>query len=435
MSSFRLCAALVFLAVVLGGGGTPAPWPELILQLLFLAAAILWVAFGRSGQLARGRGILDVPVLAGVTFLLLLVGAQLIGLPPGLWSALPGREQVAATYGLFDAQSAWHPMTVAPGDTVAAALSLIPPLLMLLFVAQLRLADRTRLLAVLAGAALLSALLGALQVAEGGSFLRLYAYTHVGFATGFHANRNAAADLFLVGILAAITFAAAKRHSPVSGRWRLGALGAGAFLTLVVLLTGSRTGTVLLLPVFAVGAVLLAGRGRVSRRTLLGGSGVLLALAALVMVNPMLRRTADRFFFEQDARVDLWTDSYFAVEQTWPLGAGLGSFVPVFLTAERLEAVDPSYPNRAHNDYLEFALEAGLPGLVLLAFVFGAVVWRVRKHLAAGGVVALHATFAAMVITLFALHSIVDYPMRSMSLAVIAAMAIALLAREPVEDA
>ena len=61
-----------------------------------------------------------------------------------------------------------------------------------------------------------------------------------------------------------------------------------------------------------------------------------------------------------DTRFDLWQDTLTAIGNFWPVGSGLGSFSRAILPSERFAVIDETFPNRAHNDYLEFLLEAGL---------------------------------------------------------------------------
>jgi O-antigen ligase len=85
-------------------------------------------------------------------------------------------------------------------------------------------------------------------------------------------------------------------------------------------------------------------------------------------------------------------------------------------------------PNRAHNDYLELVIEAGVLGLLVLA-----VLAIMLARLALGQLRDQSPTIRGQVIfalgtfTIVALHSQVDYPLRSMSLACIAAVAAGLL--------
>jgi len=103
-------------------------------------------------------------------------------------------------------------------------------------------------------------------------------------------------------------------------------------------------------------------------------------------------------------------------------------FVPAILGGERLEVVRPTLPNRAHNDYLELAVEAGVFGLAALAAIAALLVAAARRMLraAAADGTALP-VFAIAALGTLALHSLVDYPLRSMALACIGGVCVGML--------
>jgi O-antigen ligase len=85
------------------------------------------------------------------------------------------------------------------------------------------------------------------------------------------------------------------------------------------------------------------------------------------------------------------------------------------------------YVNHAHNDYLEVALETGLPGiLLLLAFLawFALAALTAWRSSAEGGNLARAATLVILVVLL---HSLVDYPIRTAAVAAVFAASCALL--------
>jgi O-antigen ligase len=116
-----------------------------------------------------------------------------------------------------------------------------------------------------------------------------------------------------------------------------------------------------------------------------------------------------------------------AIKDTFPEGVGLGSFPQVYRTYEDQNAVGSEQVNHAHNDYLEFVLELGLPGLLLiLAFIFWwssrtIHVWRSSYK---GGDLGRAGSVVVLVVLL---HSVVDYPVRTSAMAVLFAMACALM--------
>jgi O-antigen ligase len=110
-----------------------------------------------------------------------------------------------------------------------------------------------------------------------------------------------------------------------------------------------------------------------------------------------------------------------------PLGAGLGTFPDLYRTYEDPLVPATSYVNHAHNDYLEIALETGLPGiLLLLAFFywFGRRTWQAWNNGQEGSNLERAATLVILVVLL---HSIVDYPLRTAAIGAVFAMSCALL--------
>ena len=111
-----------------------------------------------------------------------------------------------------------------------------------------------------------------------------------------------------------------------------------------------------------------------------------------------------------------------------PLGSGLGSFEAVYRLYERPEAIDPTYVNHAHNDYLELALEAGIPAILwILAFLAWWALCAGSRWIgdandpwAKAGTIASAAILA---------HSFVDFPLRTSAIAAVFALAIGLMAQ------
>jgi O-antigen ligase len=147
----------------------------------------------------------------------------------------------------------------------------------------------------------------------------------------------------------------------------------------------------------------------------------------------VLGRVAARFSFTTDARQDLWVDAVYAAKQVWPVGGGIGSFAPLLLSAERLEVVDQSIPVRAHNDWLEWLIEGGAPSILMLAAIIAILLWLVIRRIRAlthdrpAVMLRSQTMFGLGSLLLIAAHSFVDYPLRSMSLATLAAVAAAML--------
>lgn len=426
-----LVAAFVAVALVLGGGGTPSAIAEIVVQLAFAGAVILWIWWARDS----GAEIRRIPrllfALAGVVIVLPVL--QLIPLPPSVWQALPGRDLMEDALAQVDEAESWRALSVAPFATLAALLAIIPAVGTMLAVSTLDRKGQRFLIALIAALALVGAALGVVQMASGPGSFRLYEISHNYWLTAFYANRNAAVDFLLIGMMALTVWLAsvARRRPLVRSDTGIFAI-LQFFLLLAVVLTGSRAGIALLPVVLIVQFTILRVAG-VARKlsngiAAVGGLVALVAAGALAFAgNARIGAVLARFDASGDARFDLWQDTLAAIENFWPVGSGLGSFSRAFLPFERFAVIDETFPNRAHNDYLEFLLETGLAGaaLLLAASVLLAILafkaWQTSPDRRPTTV------FALGILMVIGLHSLVDYPLRTMALACLAGVAAGLL--------
>lgn len=429
-------AALLAFGIVFGGGGSPHPYPELVVELASIWLAVVSYLIRRPIGFAwqADRKLWICVAAFAVPFVI-----QLIPLPPFIWQALPGRETAREALALVGEASSWRPISLSPAATLASLLSLIPPVAAIYLIAQLPLLARTRLLAVLAALGFVAALVGLLQLSSGNSnLLRFYKATHYGFATGFQANRNAQGDVLLIAALALAMYASARSRLFTSWLSR-GALGVGLiFLVASVFTTGSRTATalVLVLLLFCSAPWLPAARQLERGRliAILCGAGLVIAgVSAAAFHNGVIDRTVNRFGATSESRPAIWEGAVFAFDRFNPVGSGIGTIAPVLASAETLEVVDSTRPNRAHNDYLEFAVEAGPLGLALVVALAALFVARVTSLIRRSPSLQQRrqALFALGTAAIIGLHSLVDYPMRSMALSIMAGVAIGLVSRIP----
>jgi exopolysaccharide production protein ExoQ len=427
-----LLPLLMAAALALGGGGTGAPLQELQLQLFAALVAAAWLVLEGTDSLAR----VEPRVWWLCALVLVLPLAQLVPLPPIVWQALPGRELQRDALALVGAADAWMPWSQTPARTLASLLAMLVPLLVMVMVAAAGPRRRASAIAAVAAMVLVSLLLGALQLSAGESGLwRPYSDANLGYLNGFQANRNAQADVVLIGMVAAAVWAIRRRQS--LGRLYADLLLAGIAVVFVLAcaLTGSRAG-IALVPVALLAVAWLRTEGAWTARRVgvwLGAlAGTLFVLGLALALTGPGRKVLGRFGLGADFRWELWIDTREAIASTWPFGGGLGSFQPLFVAAERLEVVDPTRPVAAHNDWLELILEGGLPALVILIVALALVgrmavdAWR-----KGGGERRPQVVFALSTGAIVALHSIVDYPLRSMAIACLAGLAAGMLAAVP----
>lgn len=426
--------AFLVVALLLGG----ATHGEAISSGLARLAAILLLglALWRLSLTGLRPGVVWPMVVLGAILAIPLL--QLIPLPPGVWSALPGRAAVVESFHTAGLPLGWMPISLAPSGTLDAFLALIPPAAIFLAVVDLDERARRRLTLIVVVVALLATLIGAAQVASGkDSALRFYEVTNLDSAVGFFANRNHHAAFLVIALpLTAYWLAYAEGRSR-GQRVVYMLVAAGVLVILVVSLgvTRSRAGVGLGAGAIVASAVMLWFSRAVPRIVPLVLIGVLVVgggLVAAFALEPLLARFNDP---AGEARVSLLPGLLAAIKTYFPVGSGLGSFVPVYQMFERPETLLPQFVNHAHDDYLELAIETGLVGLlVLIAGMAWIAVAGLRSVVAPTGRDPDLPRVAAIMVAILLAHSVVDYPLRTVAMSVVFALACGLLTPAPASE-
>lgn len=428
-----LWVSIVFL---LGGTSRPETGSLVVLR----PAAVLVLAYGLAtitgAQLRHYRFPLGC-ALALVALHLF----HLTPLPSELWSSLPGR----ALIGEIDQQAGlgklWRPLSVAPDWTWNSLWATMVPISVLVVGLQLDQRRRRGLVGLLLVLGAASALLALLQIL-GGSESGLYLYgPGNGSADGLFANRNHQA-VFLATIIPSLFVWAALPGERQGGSGRtqarrrlLMAVIAAAFLVPLVLVTGSRAG--LLICIVAAAATPFLRRpdalhAKAGAKAKWPYWGIVAGLGALVLITIALGRglAVDRLLGTEEAtegRVLMLPTVLETIKIYAPWGSGLGSFETVFQVHEPDRLLQPGLANRAHNDWLELAVTGGLPVLALLASGILAWLWKAWEVARPGASVDQDVALARLgllILLLFALASLTDYPVRMPSLSCLAAIAI-----------
>ena len=334
------------------------------------------------------------------------------------------------------AQNSWRAWSLAPSRTLAALLSLAPPLLLLVMTSALRRRGQMALIRSIAVMAVATLVLGAVQLStDNDNPAHLYGVVEP-MLVGFQAYHNSTADVLLIAMMTGpiLLRDLAERQivpdNPVLIRGIAGVII--ALLALGVVLTASRMGIFLLPIPLLASAWILRPWLKITWRTVvmsLGGA-LLLAVIGFVLArgNPVLGSIIARFDFAQELRPQLWRDGFYVAQKYFPFGVGMGDFVPALIADERLEVIWPSLPNRAHNDFLELACEAGILGIGALSAISLILTKAIRRSLRERSGQSLPLViFAGTALVILALHSLVDYPFRSMALACLGAVCAGLL--------
>lgn len=396
------------------------------------ALPLLFVAINRLSNIDAWKRHGFALSLLGLVLLLPLL--QLAPLPPAVWQALPGRDQLSLALELSDTPAGWAPLSVTPDLTWRSFLSLLPPAAMLLAALSMPVADRQRLIWLCLAFTVAAITLAAAQLASGDSHLYPWSWTDPGLAVGFFANRNHMATLCFSTLPFAAGFAAVATTGDRSvdrQRLWLGLIYVGLAIIAIAAIR-SRAGILLLVPSLAasvLAAWIGSGRGRptLSLLALTGVVGSALTAATAFALPRIIERfeTASSL---QEGRSDKWALAADAAQAYLPFGSGIGSFDAVYRSIEPPGLLDETYFNNAHNDYLETWLTSGWFGAALIIAFF---VWFARRGWNAwrGGDSQDRnlQRAASIAIALILAHSFVDYPLRTETLMVFFALCCGIL--------
>lgn len=419
----------LFLCLLLGGSAQGI-WANMLLQLLGVAI-IAWAIFSRSSEkMSSGAG--QLLVLAGATIALVLL--YLVPLPPSIWTALGGREAIADGYRILGMHMPTMPVSLTPYRSIDSLLSAIPPLAVFLGVVRLKAFRPIYAACAIIAGTVAGICLSALQVstaAGGSNSWYLYPVTNFGFGVGFFANANHMATLLLLSLpfIAALVPAARGSHIQRYSAFVTITAGLALLFLIGIALNGSLAGYGLVVPVTLGSLIIVLGRNRRWSPILAITSGVLLIAALGLIATSDIAR--DRFGGEAEqstkTRADILEPTLEIVRNVMPMGTGLGSFRPVYAMHEDPDRVGATYTIHAHNDYAEWVLELGIPGLVLMVLFLAwwakvtISLWRDPQ----GTAFARAASIASAAVLA---HSLVDFPLRTSAIAACFAFCIALLA-------
>ena len=437
MNRLRTGVAAVFvtLCLILGGASAAGAVANGLLQIVAVLIMLIYVwSRGAPKLAADGRWLVVIFMVYAA-----IAAAQLIPLPPSVWTALPGRDIVARSLAMLGLQPTAMPASLDPRRTVAALLWLLPPAAMFLAATRLTRDERSVVARVLLAAAVVSIALGAVQVFSGGRSY-FYEITNPGRSVGFFANANHVATLLLCSLPFAALFMARAdkgRSGKAGGGEGRGVVYAAicVFIGIGIAINGSLAGYGLLVPVSIASFVLYrrSTNEKLGRRSWVAigvASALLIGFSALgpLSVNRFAAKFDDTSTVGRKISVPT---TLTAARDFFPLGSGLGTFRDVYRTYEPAADVSSTYVNHAHNDYAEVALELGIPGLLaVLAFLIWWAMqsWKAWRSKYDGVALARAGSIAIGVVVL---HSLVDYPIRTSAIAAIVALSAGFMIQPP----
>lgn len=384
------------------------------LLILLSSALIIFPPFIRSGKTAFALMSME---LIGITLLLILawgnllkgqlekrIGWFLIGsliisliylipIPNTLWGILPGRGFYAEHLGwLNQSIETWYyqSLSLIPTRTIMGLLALLAPLG--IFLATVSLPERkvTWLVYVLLFTALSQALIsmGQYFIQEDALFFGLLSG---GIPIGTFVNQNhfvafmEMAEPLAIGLM---MMAILSQNLGTTLKVILASIFSlvSLALTFTPLLTSSRMGAALLIlsiflsfwamttpeirkkvaaPIFALRFVLLI---------------LAIAIQFKVLQQIVTVTYADRLAPQAalgDLRWTLYSTTFNAIKDFFPLGAGPGTTPQVYQNYQP-DSIN-SFVNHTHNDYIELALDMGIFGVLIIVALISIYIWRWRQ--------------------------------------------------------
>ena len=387
-----LVAILVFAPLIKGGN---RPLPLLLLELAAVALIsilalqpALWPRLGR-------RLLIFVGCLVALPLL------QIIPLPEALWAQLPGRAYYAQALNEVGATPRYPALSLIPSATEAAWLTLLVPVAVFLATISV---DRNRLrnLANLfIGLALIQAVIGLAQYGSGWVAVFWPGGEGVVRAQGTYANPDHLAGLLEMALPVALALLVANfQHGQgttsratrtLNLRQRIARIFGSGFrvnqfalygaatigILLGLIFSRSRTGIALAMLGIPICAALFSRHvgGQRSNRLITIFSVIGLALAAVIGLAPVLSGFSAKALTDP-YRWSIYVASLEGIRELLPFGSGFGTYPWIF---RRFHPGDvPQFVNHAHNDYLEWLLEGGIPAALLLISGIGLYVLRWR---------------------------------------------------------
>ncbi len=444
---FSLLVAFSIVIAALGGSSRADPIQLVALRplaTLFLIPALYlldWRSWKQAATLIYIFGAF-----------MMWTGMQLLPLPPSLWQALPDREVIAELDRLTGVGDQWRPLSLAPTRGMNALLSLLVPFSALLLAVASKATSRI-ILHVVLGIGLINAAVGFIQIVTGpDSPLYLYMYVAPRSAAGLFANENHSTVFSALMLVIIARLAAERILSGTRGPdWtRIAYPTSYVFILLTVLVTGSRAGLAALVIALGASAVIAwqfarprgAFEHKPQRAADASASGILTATFGLFAIGLALtfvlyeRTPAMQAILDENAFDDLrWKIFPLLATLTmkhWLFGTGFGSFEILYQSYEPTDLLMVAYVNHAHNDWLQLAIEGGVPACAIIGLLFA---WVIRsltslRCLETPGLSAVIATQWAASLLIIGAASAVDYPLRTPIFQVVAVWALVSLMRD-----
>lgn len=380
---------MVLLVVAIFGGGTQAGLPSdaAIQVLAIVAASIVCLRH------------MDRSIDSRVFWFLVATGIAVVMQITPLGSVwVLSTQNILREVGLPDGM---QPLTISLGlgRSIEATGYFLTLALFLVAILKLRFDQVYGLMSFYLLGVVLNLIAGLIQFSYSGpvQVTEVFPYTLRG---GFFVNENHFSSLIFTSIPIAFVYFIESNRLPLLVAYVVSAL-------LVLLAAGSTAGVVVGFAITVLSVIFLFQHNRVGLVTILIatlGSGVY----AVGLWARLQLENVDLGY----GRVEFARTTLEGILDNLPFGIGYGNFVVGYPRYEKSNMIFSTYVNHAHNDYLELMFEGGIMAAALIVVFFVLLVQRIWQTLKWP----LHKA-ATLSIVFLLIHSVVDYPLRTLALA------------------
>lgn len=433
--------AFFFIYMLFGGASNEGSFIHANLNIVAFLVLIFLLFYSKTAPMAirdlkqnRQGGIKAPPVeICFACIFLLLAFFQTIPLPYDFWINLPQRDIVESIANVLQ-ENISSSISFNPSRTLMVATPIAIALVVILTVKQeMRGVHKYVKLFFLPAFAIFSAILGISQLFN--ATLLPYEYFSPNAPIGVFSNTNHQATLMLM----AFPFLAVgawyennkghKSHDPKIPKLAL--LTIAIILFSVLIRANSLAGYLLFLPVFGTSLLIMFGNRRLVRINSVTIGVTLAIILLLVFMADTSQITYQSYQSYQSSvipRSEVNMVMFQIISEHRIFGTGLGSFEEVYRMFEDGTKVTNIYYNHAHNDYLEWIMETGIIGGLLLVTFFTWLIYLIYKiwsaELSFNIALGRAASISLLVV---AAHSCVDYPIRTYTIAIASAFCLGLI--------
>lgn len=375
----KYASVTVLIALLLGGGTQQDLWSDHLIQILM--APLLIIGFYR---------FIDLPINGWVKIVCLL-SVFLIALQ---FIPYSGQLTLPNTSDKIDLNY----LTASPSGSLEAALYFVTCLGLFCYVSSTSMPTKIKLLKVILIGVLIQSLLVVVQLSYSLKF-ELLGFLPFTITSGLFANENHFSTmLFSIIPIFGFIFLIIEKNKFLF-------LFLSFLVVMLLFAIGSRAGMAFAIIQVALTMVwYFSQKLRDSLRLVVFAGGFIIGIAAIYLMD-------FSSILGNDLRSEIFENTWSAIKDNWIIGTGLGTFVLIYPSYETIDQISSYYINHAHNDYLELLLELGL--LVVVPFlIYLALVLRfsfTRKY----------AGILGITILAILAHSLLDYPLRTFSVAII----------------